>query len=100
MGSLVLPLVLLAAFQVPVPPPPPPPPQPGTGLPRDGARDSAPRTGTAVIRGKVTDQETGEPIPRAMVTISSSTLSRPDPTNPQNFARPLQATTGSDGRFE
>jgi protocatechuate 3,4-dioxygenase beta subunit len=101
MGSLVLPLVLLAALQVPIPPPPPPPPPtPGTAIPRDAARDAAPRTGTAVIRGKVTAQETGEPIPRAMVAISSSMLSRPDPTNPQSFARPSQATTGSDGRFE
>ena len=101
MGSLVLPLVLLAALQVPVPPPPPPqPPTPGSANPRDAARDVVPRTGTAVIRGRVTDQETGEPFPRALVAISSSTLLRPDPTNPQNFARPLQATTGSDGRFE
>ena len=68
-------------------------------MPRDAARDVAPRTGTAVIRGKVTDQESGEPIPRATVSISSSVLPRPDPNNP-NFARPLQATTGSDGRFE
>ena len=101
MGSLVLPLVLLAALQVPVPPPPPPPPPtPGAVMPRDAARDAVPRSGTAMIRGKVTDQETGEPISRATVAAMSSALTRPDPENPQSFSRPLQATTGSDGRFE
>ena len=98
MGRFVLPFVLLASFQVPVPPPPPPPPVGVT--PRDPAREVAPRTGTAVIRGTITDQETGEPIPRAMVTAMSSALSRPDPSNPQFPTRPLQVITGSDGRFE
>ena len=99
MGTVILSVVLLAALQVPVPPPPPPPAQSGA-IPRDAARDTEPRTGTAIIRGRVTDQETGEPIPRAIVSIMPSVVARPDATNPQAFNRPLQAATGSDGRFE
>jgi protocatechuate 3,4-dioxygenase beta subunit len=68
-------------------------------MPRDRPREVTPRTGTAGMRGVVTDQETGQPIPRATVTVMSPAL-RPDPSDQQTFTRPLQAVTGSDGRFE
>jgi carboxypeptidase family protein len=94
MGTAVLSLVLLAALQNP--PPPPPPPVPGAvTVPRDGARDTTPpKTGTGVIRGKVTDQETGQPIARASVTITSSVLMQ------QTQGRGLQVLATSDGLFE
>ena len=95
MGSLVLPLVLLAAFQVPVPPPPPPPaPTPAAVMPRDAARDAAPRTGTGIIRGKVTDQESGQPIVRAIVMVTSAVLMQ------QTQGRALSVITTADGQYE
>jgi protocatechuate 3,4-dioxygenase beta subunit len=68
-------------------------------MPRDPPREVTPRSGTAAIRGLVTDQETGQPISRATVTVMSPAL-RPDASDQQTFTRPLQAVTGSDGRFE
>jgi hypothetical protein len=85
MSRVLLPLVLAAGIQLPPPPQPPVP-----------ARDAGARatTGTAVIRGRVTDRETGQPIPRAIVmAISNAGGPRPD-------SGPLEARTGSDGRYE
>jgi protocatechuate 3,4-dioxygenase beta subunit len=63
-------------------------------MPRDAARDAAPRTGTAVIRGKVTDQETGQPIPRAIVMVTSAALMQ------QTQGRGLSVTASADGQYE
>lgn len=80
----------LAAGQFP-PPPPPPPPQTVT---RDVARDVPPRTGTAIVRGRVTDRDTGQPIARATVVL----MSRAIPRSPGE--RQPQTRTALDGSYE
>jgi hypothetical protein len=69
----VMPLVLLAlvmaAPQQAAPPPPPPPP-PFAQPPRDTVRRPE-RTGTGVIRGHIVAADTGNPIRRANVTLTS-----------------------------
>ena len=61
---------------------------------RDADRAVRPATGTGVIRGRVTDRETGQPIPRAIV------MAFPDTAVAGAGTGPLEARTGSDGRFE
>ena len=84
MNKLFLSLVLLGAVQIPPSPPQVPP--------RDAARDTPAKTGTAVIRGRITDRETGEPIARARVTLMRQGVERGD--------GPVQVRTGPDGRYE
>jgi hypothetical protein len=81
--------LIVAAGQFP--PPPPPPPQTVT---RDAARSVPARTGTAIIRGRVTDRETGQPVARATVTLMSRTI----PRSPEEG--PPQARTAPDGSYE
>lgn len=70
--------------------------QPLPGLPTPGQvvmpRDTgpAPATGTGVIRGRVTDADTGAPIRRAMVQLSQRAMR----------GEPRGATTDDQGRFE
>jgi protocatechuate 3,4-dioxygenase beta subunit len=52
---------------------------------------AAPTTGTAVLRGQITDTETGQPIPRAVVTVRL--FREGPPLGWQNFA-------DAEGRFE
>ena len=68
-----------SAAQVPEPPPTSPA-QP---------RDAAPAKGTAAILGRVTNLETGAPLRRSLIQITSSTL----PSE-------RRVSTNSDGRFE
>ncbi len=63
-------------------------------MPRDAARDAAPRTGTGIIRGKVTDQESGQPIARAIVMVTSAVLMQ------QTQGRALSVITTADGQYE
>jgi protocatechuate 3,4-dioxygenase beta subunit len=87
MATLIL-LLLLAPARMQQPPPPQPP-----VVPRDPAL-AVRATGTAVIRGRVTDRDTGQPIPRAVVALVSSGAAR-QPGSP-----PPEAQTASDGRYE
>lgn len=58
--------------------------------PQVPSRDApAPRTGSATIRGRVTDAETGQPVVRVVVQVSSEAL----------IGNPIAATTGDDGRY-
>jgi hypothetical protein len=94
-ASIVL-FVLALATQLPPAPPPV----------RDAAaRDpSAAAAGTATIRGRVTDAESGRPLGRVMVMLVSSTFaSFPDDVGSTKNARmsePRTTLTGVDGRFE
>src|SRR2546423_1615074 len=63
---------------------PPPPRQP----PRDQTPPS--QTGTAAIRGRVVDSDTGRPLRRARISATAPALGR-DPRN---------TSTGVDGRYE
>ena len=49
--------------------------------------------GSAILRGRVTDQATGLPIARAIVTVTSDRART-------NRERPIQVRTESDGTFE
>jgi protocatechuate 3,4-dioxygenase beta subunit len=91
---------------------PPSPPAP----PRDAAsRDGVEKPGTAIVRGRVTDRETGQPLGRVMVTLLSSVwreqamasaammsqtgIADADvPSLRQN--QPRHTVTAADGRFE
>jgi len=86
MIRVLLPLTLAAG--IPLAPPPPQPP-----APRDPDRAERPTTGTGVIRGRVTDRETGQPISRAIVVAFSDTALAETVTR-------LEAHTSSDGRYE
>lgn len=90
MLSLLVPLAVAATLQArPAQPPQPPVSTP----PRDAAPvRQAPPAG--VIRGRVTAQDTGGPIARATVMLTSSAIRR----NPGEG--PVQATTDQDGRYE
>jgi hypothetical protein len=96
-GVLLVAIPLFA--QVPPPPPPPPSPPPSTNTtarpqaPQAPPRDvAAPvqRTGTGVIRGRVVDAATGEPIRRAILTLNAPGGLQPLPT----------AVTDLEGRYE
>jgi hypothetical protein len=86
MIRVLLPLTLAAGIQLAPPPPQPP-------APRDPDRAERPATGTGVIRGRVTDRETGQPISRAIVVAFSDTALAETVTR-------LEAHTSSDGRYE
>jgi carboxypeptidase family protein len=86
MIRVLLPLTLAAGIQLAPPPPQPP-------APRDPDRAERPTTGTGVIRGRVTDRETGQPISRAIVVAFSDTALAETVTR-------LEAHTSSDGRYE
>lgn len=60
--------------------------------PRQPTRDQTPaaQTGTAVIRGRVVDSDTGRPLRRARISVNAPELGR-DPRN---------TSTGVDGRYE
>lgn len=62
----------------------------GQQVQRAPAAPPSPPTGTAVIRGQITDKETGAPIPRALVSARF--------IGPGNLVR--SAVTDQDGRFE
>lgn len=89
MVSLVLPLALLAATAQVQPPPPVPSRSPVT---RDTPQPAL--QGTAVIRGRVVEQDTGQPVPRVLVMLMSAALRRP-----QGESR-VQAETDADGHYE
>lgn len=91
MVSLVLPLALLAAaLQLPPPAPPSPPRSSAT---RDNTE--RPRMGTAVIRGRVVEQDTGQPVARATISLSGSVAAQRSPRD-----GPVQTQTDVDGRYE
>jgi Carboxypeptidase regulatory-like domain len=90
MGNAVLLFALLAAIQVSSASTPTQQPV----IPRDAARTGPARTGTAVIRGQVTDRETGQPIARANVTLISSGM------QPDAAERSRQVRTTAEGRYE
>src|SRR5262245_37697023 len=62
--------------------------------PRDPTAAGPVKEGTAVIRGRVTDAETGQPLERMLVTALSPDLQRIDRT----WTR--QAVTDAQGRYE
>lgn len=68
-------------------------------LPRDTpARDTpSPKTGTGVIRGLVTDRETGLPLARFVVHLMGSNL---EPTAGRRPDPPVDAVTDQRGRFQ
>lgn len=70
--------------------PQPPPPT----ITRDTPGASEAQTGKAVIRGRVTERDTGRPVARAIVMLESPAIRR----SPQEG--PLQSRTDSEGRYE
>ena len=76
-----------AALQFPPPPPPLPPPGVLAGMPPP--RDTPSKPGTAVMRGRVFTADTGQPIRKAVVRLSSPEL-----------REGRVATTDADGRYE
>jgi hypothetical protein len=86
--SAILLLTLWAAAQAPQPPVPPPPPTQVRPAPRDQRLPA--QTGTSVIRGRVLAGDTGRPLRRAVITVTSPALGTENRT----------ASTGLDGRYE
>ena len=94
MSSLIPTLVLVLTTQLP----------PVAAPTRDAAQrgTSAARAGTGIIRGRVTDRETGLPLSRVLVILLSGSL-RDDPQPEQNVdvrLEPRETLTDRDGRFE
>jgi hypothetical protein len=92
--GLVLTAQLANAQPLPVPPPPPPPPGGPGGqpvfFPQMPPRDNAaPKTGKAVLRGRVVAADTGQPLRKAQVRIMSGELRENRMT-----------TTDAEGRYE
>ena len=93
MGGLIASILLVGATQLP----PAAPPQ------RDGAaRDtSATPTATGIIRGRVTDKESGQPLARALVTLVSNTLLQDSRlARRAAMSEPRSTLTAADGRYE
>lgn len=96
MKVLFAPLVFVLATQLP----------PVASPPRDaGARDaSAAPAGTSIIRGRVTDAESGRPLASVMVILMPASFGTlPDELGPPKNARnqePRTTLTTGDGRFE
>lgn len=90
MVSLILSLSLFAAVEQL----PPPASATAQTITRDGAAGNTSRSGAGVIRGRVTERDTGRPIPRAIVMLDSPAI----PHSPQDG--PVQTRTDSDGRYE
>src|SRR6266545_7261014 len=88
---LAFPAVLLASAHVEAqfPPPPPPPPPPGMVAGMPPPRDTPLKAGTAVIRGRVFAADSGQPLRKAIIRVSS-----PD------VREGRMATTDADGRYE
>src|SRR5262245_40841180 len=85
---VLLPIAVIAQTPArPGPPPPPGPPRPA-GAP---AQDPAAPAGKGIIRGVVTAADTGRPIQRAEIRLSSSGLVPPDSRT---------VLTDEKGRFE
>ena len=84
LGVFLLAAPLVAAQGLPVSPQTPRPP-------RDAAAPPGERTGTAVLRGRVTAIDGERPLRRVQVTISSPALGSPSRRT---------ASTGLDGRYE
>jgi carboxypeptidase family protein len=91
-------LVLAAQFASAQPPPPPPPVRiempagaQGVGLPQMPPRDNAqaPRTGKAIVRGRVVAADSGQPLRKAQVRIMSGELRENRMT-----------TTDAEGKYE
>jgi hypothetical protein len=91
-------LVLAAQVAAAQPPPPPPPVRiempagaQGVGLPQMPPRDNAqaPRTGKAIVRGRVVAADTAQPLRKAQVRIMSGELRENRMT-----------TTDADGKYE
>jgi protocatechuate 3,4-dioxygenase beta subunit len=78
-----------ASMQFPAPAPPPPPPPPGVVAGMPAPRDTPVKPGTAVLRGRVFTADTGQPIRKAIVRLSSPELREGRVT-----------TTDADGRYE
>ena len=87
------------------------PPQNPATPPRDTAPVAA--AGTGIIRGQVTDRETGQPLGRVMVTLTSNVWREQAMSSAAMIAqsgiaddtsmirnRPRHTVTGPDGRFE
>src|SRR5262245_28777236 len=83
--------------------------------PGNPPRDNAPTAamGTGIVRGQVTDRETGQPLARVMVTLTSAvwreqamsssmmmsqTVAADDSSMRQN--QPRRTMTAADGRYE
>ncbi len=88
MSAILLLLVLWAAGQAPPGQIPPSPPAPSRPTPRD--QRQAAQTGTSVIKGRVLASDTGRPLRRALITVTSPALGAENRT----------ASTGLDGRYE
>jgi hypothetical protein len=91
-------LVLAAQVASAQPPPPPPPVRiempagaQGVGLPQMPPRDNAqaPRTGKAIVRGRVVAADSGQPLRKAQVRITSN-----------EFRENRMTTTDADGKYE
>jgi hypothetical protein len=81
--------------------------------PRDvGSSDGPAKGGTATLRGRVTDRDTGQPLGRVMVTLISSAwreqamasamIAQSDVADDASLrqSRPRSTMTAADGRFE
>ena len=75
----------------------PPAPSP----PRDAAaRDTSAKPEVkGIIRGRVTDKESGQPLSRILVTLVSNTLAQ-DSRVSRTTAEPRSTLTAADGRYE
>ncbi len=77
---------------------------PAAPLPRDGvSRDtSATPAAAGIIRGRVTDRESGQPLARVMVVLVPGALGEEPEQPPDARARfePRITVTGADGRYE
>jgi hypothetical protein len=84
--------VLVGAFALPALAQPPGAARPGEAVPAPGpaAPPATKKEGSAVFRGRVTVADTGEPVRRGRVTVSS----------PELGPSPRVATTGIDGAWE
>jgi protocatechuate 3,4-dioxygenase beta subunit len=69
-----------------LPPPPPPMPPPGGGMP---AHDTSTKPGTAILRGRVFAADTGQPLRKVIIRLSSPEL-----------REGRVVTTDKDGRYE
>jgi hypothetical protein len=91
---------VIGSAQVPGSPAPGQPPRfPGAaGTPRDNP--STAKAGTAILRGRVVAAETGQPLRKAQVRLSSNVLNGSDPVIITGLGSGRATSTDANGRYE